>query len=571
MLIDTNTIIDWCAAGIIGFFGLAILSLSDKSKSTKLFVTVLLLTAIWSVCTSITIPFPSNIQNPAETSLFFVKISYILGILIAASFFLFAHSYQSNKKTGKKTTLSVILPAIILIILISLTDLIIAKSVVSVVQKVYIWSYGSLWFLFDIYFDICWFGGIGLMCYKLFKEKNPVTRKHLKFVVIALGIGIIPPILVSIILPRLGTYNYNWIAPVSAIIWMSIIAYSITKHHLFQIKIITTELITFSLWIFILVRLFIATNTREVVIESTLLVISVIFGIMLIRAVLKEIKQREQIELLAGELRDVNQHLEQKVAAQTLEIRHAYELEKKARRDLEKLNETKDQFIMITQHHLRTPVTSIRWGLESALAGTYGKLTAKMRTGLETISTATSRLQRIIDDFLSITALKVGSQILSITRTSLRSSLEDVFEELRLDVEEKHLTVTYPQTPDAWPEMDVDAHKIREVILIVIENAIRYNIPHGKIVVTNTVNNETFEMKVTNTGIGIKDTDKEKLFTSLFYRGESARVAHPIGMGIGLSVSRAIVRAHHGELTIHSNGPDTGAEVMIRIPIRFVS
>ena len=95
------------------------------------------------------------------------------------------------------------------------------------------------------------------------------------------------------------------------LIFLLFITYSITRHHLFNIKVIAIELVTFSLWIFILIRTLLATNSREFAIGGTLLVITVIFVILLVRSVLHEMSQREQIEKLEAELRAAYRHVEE--------------------------------------------------------------------------------------------------------------------------------------------------------------------------------------------------------------------------------------------------------------------
>jgi signal transduction histidine kinase len=117
-----------------------------------------------------------------------------------------------------------------------------------------------------------------------------------------------------------------------------------------------------------------------------------------------------------------------------------------------------------------------------------------------------------------------------------------------------------------WPELNIDTGKIREVLLIVIENAVKYNHKGGRITIQAGMTDAKFEMTVENTGAGLVAEDREKLFNHLFYRSEQAKKANPVGMGIGLSVARAIVRAHHGELTIESDGEGRGARVRIGIP-----
>ncbi|MEI6304643.1 MAG: HAMP domain-containing sensor histidine kinase [Candidatus Taylorbacteria bacterium] len=279
----------------------------------------------------------------------------------------------------------------------------------------------------------------------------------------------------------------------------------------------------------------------------------------LYKSVTNGIKQTAQLTTL-------NSTLAEKVAEQTAEIRKAYELEKHARRDLEKLNETKDQFIMITQHHLRAPVTRIKNDLAATLSGDNGRLSAKLTRSLEDTDATATRLSKIVDDFLDITTLKVGSQILNIGTGNLGLLTEDVLDELRIDIEKMHLTVENGK-PNIWPDLQIDAHKMREVLLIILENAIKYNVDGGTIEVTTDSRDGYFEIVVKNTGIGLTSLDREKLFKKNYYRSAAAMTVNPRGMGIGLSVARAIVRAHKGELTIGSEGLHKGVKVVVGVAV----
>ena len=221
-----------------------------------------------------------------------------------------------------------------------------------------------------------------------------------------------------------------------------LLAYAILKHHLFNIKVIAVELSVFVLWIFILIRTILVENIRELVIQSSLLVLAIIFGLMLIRGVLREIKDRKKIEGLASDLKILNSTLADKVAEQTREIRHSYDLEKRARLELEKLNDAKDQFILMTQHQLRAPVSNIAAELESMSKGAYGALPDGMKAVVADSRASTNRLTRVVNDFLNITAIKPGSSILSLSSCSLKPAVEGILAELKTDIEVMDLKVS---------------------------------------------------------------------------------------------------------------------------------
>ncbi len=147
---------------------------------------------------------------------------------------------------------------------------------------------------------------------------------------------------------------------------------------------------------------------------------------MLIRSTLKEIGQREHIEKLAGDLeyayaevKDLNEHLELKVAEQTKEITRAYEVEKRARGQLEKLDETKNELITTAQHNLRTPLTALRWQLEEIRKGVGGEERdesgekihvcggEELQKALKESEKSVGKLTEILEDFLKITEVRV--------------------------------------------------------------------------------------------------------------------------------------------------------------------
>ncbi len=427
--------------------------------------------------------------------------------------------------------------------------------------------------IYTVYYFILTF----LILWKLYKsqKESSGSDKYKQFRIIFVGAlaTLIITAITSFILPYFKFFPLGIIDNVGFLIFLGLIAYSITKHHLFNIKVIAVELITFSLWTIMLIRTLIAPSFQNILIEGGLFTITVILGILLIRSTIHEIHQRENIETLAGNLqkayasvKDLNDHLEEKVLEQTKEIKAAYDVEKHAHDELVKLNDAKDQFIMITQHHLRTPITSLKWQIESTISGTYGFVSKTVKKALEETKGSTERLTHIINDFLNISAMRAGEDILSKSPTSLLPLLKDTVQELDIMITKQNIKIIYPHEESNWPNLNIDVDKIKEVLVIVLENAIRYNKENGLVEIKTRLDKNNFILTIENPGIGISPEDKDKLFKEFFYRGNEAKKINTTGMGVGLSVAKAVIEAHGGNIWIDSDLEKSLTSVKISLP-----
>jgi len=511
-----------------------------------------------------------------------------MGGIISAAFYIFCLTFPEDLKPRNSIIITIILIQIIFFPLYFFSNLIIGYSYR--VDSLWRWGqfYGPLWFLFDICYLYFWIHGVFILYNKFVRIRDNKLRRKLKYMIIGLLFGFIPPTIFSIVLPRIGYFDLNWLGPVSGSVWVFIIAYSIARYRQMNVRLEATKVFVIAMVMMALLNIFID-FVFGIYGRIALFTAFAILGYILFKSLSKEAAQR-------AELTSLNTTLSEKVAAQTAEIRKAYEMEKHARRELEKLNETKDQFIMITQHHLRTPVTNLRWQLETMLGGAYGKVSPEFGKALNDTSASVNRLTRIVDDFLNITALKVGSQILNIETGNLKPLVNDVLDELKIDIEDMRLSVRLPEDVASWPDLPIDQSKMREVLLIILENAVKYNMAGGTITIQtsivdgthnvdhentsaqnksqnhdsdhrDSISNEMFEMTIENTGMGLAREDRANLFTRHFFRSKRAQTANPVGMGIGLSVARAVVRAHHGTLEIESQGEGMGARVRVRVPM----
>ncbi|NDB58451.1 sensor histidine kinase, partial [bacterium] len=255
----------------------------------------------------------------------------------------------------------------------------------------------------------------------------------------------------------------------------------------------------------------------------------------------------------------------------TLTIQTSYDLEMKAHRELKKLSDTKDQFISLAQHNLRIPVSSIANNLKDILTGKYGAIDTKTAVVIEDTIQASDSLKHIADDLKGIAKMKLGSQILNIKRASILPILNEVIQELKLDIKNMEITLSYPIEDTYWPEIKIDSNKIKDVLVIIIENAIKYNKKGGTIDITTTKKEHGMEIKISNTGIGITKDEHDSILSKSFYRSQRVKETNPTGMGIGLFLSKLIIEAHHGYININSEGLDKGAEVIIFLQYDFLN
>jgi len=204
--------------------------------------------------------------------------------------------------------------------------------------------------------------------------------------------------------PALNSYGPLFMMPL--IVGTS---YAIVRYRLFNIKAITTEIVTFALWLFLLLRVLLDESAQDRFIDSALLIGIIVTGIFLIKSVLNEVSQREQLERVSNDLRDLKVNLEAKVVVQTQEIKRAYEVEKKARIELEELDEAKDQFILATQHHLRTPLTIIK-GYLSVLREKFS-LTKEVLGTVSEMQESAESMSRSVNDLLQATEVSVREKL----------------------------------------------------------------------------------------------------------------------------------------------------------------
>lgn len=262
--------------------------------------------------------------------------------------------------------------------------------------------------------------------------------------------------------------------------------------------------------------------------------------------------------LLYKETLSFNHKLKDEIAKATKELRSA-------NRKLMKLDEAKSEFISIASHQLRTPLTVIKGYISMMLEGSFGKLEAAGIDSLKKVYESNERLINLVENLLNISRIESGRLQFVYNPVALDFITESVIEELVENAKQKGLAIIYKKPEQSLPQFMIDAEKIRQAVMNLIDNAIKYT-SAGNIEVTVGCDNKNVRFEVSDGGIGISDFDLKNLFKK-FSRGAKTSLIHTEGTGLGLYVARQMIEAHGGRIWAESRGEGLGSKFCFELPI----
>lgn len=243
------------------------------------------------------------------------------------------------------------------------------------------------------------------------------------------------------------------------------------------------------------------------------------------------------------EINNFNVVLQKKVESATSSLR-------KSNDKLRQIDETKDEFISMASHQLRTPLTAVKGYVSMVLDGDAGELTPGQRKMLGQAFTSSQRMSSLISDLLNVSRLRTGKFIIEPSRVNLVEVIEGEIAQLKETAAGRGLLLTFDK-PAHFPVCMLDETKTRQVVMNFMDNAVYYTRPGGKITVQLVENKDSIEFTVTDNGIGVPASEQPHLFTK-FYRADNARKARPDGTGLGLFMAKKVVVAQGGAIIFKS-------------------
>jgi len=335
----------------------------------------------------------------------------------------------------------------------------------------------------------------------------------------------------------------------------------------FQYLIISLSLVSF-----LLIVSFLVEGQISKLVIVCIFVLVIVYGYFFNQSTEKIIEANFAQKKATEALEDLTEKLEEKVDAQTRDLKeknlyqanltHALE---KANLRLQELDQQKTEFLSIASHQLRTPLSILKGYLELINDGAYGKPSKDLSKILSDLDFNNENLIKLVDEFLDISRIEQGRTKFQFAKVDLNKIIQGVVSELKQKAAGKGLDIKWKKN-SKLKKVIVDEEKISNILLNFIDNALKYT-EKGEIEVKTEEHDRGISVKVLDKGIGFDRADKVNFFQK-FYRGTNVAGINVNGTGLGLYVCLKFIEAHHGKVWAHSPGLGKGSEFGFWIPYR---
>jgi two-component system, OmpR family, sensor histidine kinase BaeS len=230
-------------------------------------------------------------------------------------------------------------------------------------------------------------------------------------------------------------------------------------------------------------------------------------------------------------------------------------------RRLATTEQTRRRLLGDLAHELRTPLASMKATIEAVTDG----ILPSDQTTLATLTEQSQRLHRLVGDLSAVSRAEERQLNLNPVLVSLQDVVSEAVAAARPRFDAKTISLTAADDVPAWQVLG-DPDRLAEALGSLLDNALRHTAKGGTVTIATTRHDDNARIVVTDNGEGFGPDVAAQLFER-FYRGDSSRTTNGAGSGIGLTIAKAIIDVHHGQLLGRSDGPGKGARFEITLPI----
>ncbi|MFA6158017.1 MAG: HAMP domain-containing sensor histidine kinase [Candidatus Paceibacterota bacterium] len=398
----------------------------------------------------------------------------------------------------------------------------------------------NLW-LYIYYLQVALTAVSIFFCVKKYREpSNPEDKKKALYILIGTFILLGLFVTTNILGDATLVYEFNLVGPLGMALFIAFISYMIVRFKAFDVKLFSAQILVATLFFLVFAILFIRKIENIRIITIITLVLTAILGTVLVRSVRKEVEARELIEKQRNELEKANVRLKE-------------------------LDVQKSEFVSFATHQIRSPLASMRGYASLILEGDTGPVNDALRKVVETILTSTKTLSSVVEDYLNISRIELGTMKYDLREIDFKDLVTEVVNEQKPNIDAKGLTFRVSVDELEKYPIKADLDKFKQVIMNIVDNSVKYT-PKGSLEVSLSKDavKGTVTFKVSDTGVGIAPDVMPKLFRK-FSRANNASEANIHGTGLGLYIAKEIVTAHGGRMWAESAGEGKGSQFYVEM------
>ncbi|TSC75867.1 MAG: hypothetical protein G01um101430_37 [Parcubacteria group bacterium Gr01-1014_30] len=215
------------------------------------------------------------------------------------------------------------------------------------------------------------------------------------------------------------------------------------------------------------------------------------------------------------------------------------------------IEEMKTEFVSLSAHQLRTPLSAIKWTLRLLLDGELGNITQEQRGFLEKTYQSNERMIALINDLLNVTRIEEGRYLSRRVLIELEQILQIVVNSYKEESKRTNIGFKLEVSKEPLPKVLVDLEKIQVAMQNLLDNAFRYTRAGGQVTVSLKSDKKEVELSVKDSGVGIPKDQQEKVFSKFFRAANAVRIEAE-GSGLGLFIAKNIVESHGGRIWFES-------------------
>lgn len=525
-LINIDLALVGIAVAGAAILGITVFVANTRSVTAKALLAYSLVTIFWSVAN-----YASYRLSDPDQILVAIRLVLFFATWHAFTFFVLAFQFPLVEQRLKTWVMATLAAWTACVAVLTLTPLV--YRAVTSIDPTITTETGPGIALFGVTVLSFIVSGFISLTFKTIRQGNSGREPYLVFVT-GVTITFVFLVLFNFLLPAVA--NIPDLIPYGGLFQLPLIgftAYAILRHKLFNVKVAATALLVFALAAMSVADIILADDISLIIFRVVVFSFVLFAGALLIRSVYKEVEQRETIERQEKELEEAN--------AKQVSLLH-----------------------FIT-HEIKGYLTKSQGAFAAIAEGDYGEVSPQVK---ELSTTALADVRRgvgTVTDILEASNLKKGTVTFESQEFDMAAAVEDAVCTLRTTAEEKGLLFEYAAPEGTLPFVGDREKLSRHVFRNLIDNAIRYT-PHGSVRVALERASGAIRFSVQDSGVGITEEDRKRLFTE-GGRGKDSTKVNVNSTGYGLFVAKQVVDAHKGKIWAESDGQGRGSRFIVEFPL----